>query len=122
MRPKYDAMNLSLSGRDAAEAMINFIADQAWVARLGGECLIGSTEILESFFGDLKTLERQQSESGLTGLMLAFGAMMSEWTVAEIKKALDDIPWKAVEAWIEERLGATVQSQRRNMRKIFADP
>jgi hypothetical protein len=122
LRPKYDAMNLSLSGRDAAEAMMTFIADQAWVARLGGECLIGSTEILESLFGDLKTLERQQSESGLTGLMLAFGAMMSEWTVEEIKKALDEIPWKAVEAWIEERLGATVQSQRRTMRKIFAEP
>lgn len=122
LRPKYDAMNLSMSGRDAAEEMMTFIADQAWVARLGGERLIGSTEILESLFGELKTLERQQSESGLTGLMLAFGALMSEWTVEEVKKALDDIPWKAAEAWIEERLGATVQSQRRTMRKIFAEP
>ena len=122
LRRKFEAMKLSLSGRDAAEAMIRFIAEEAWVARLGGERLIGSTEILESLFGELKTLERQQSESGLTGLMLVFGAMMSEWTVEEIKKALDAIPWKAVEAWIEERLGATVQSQRRTMRTIFADP
>jgi hypothetical protein len=122
LRPKYDAMNLSPSARAAAEAMITFIAEQAWVARLGGERLIGSTEILESLFGELKTLERQQSESGLTGLMLAFGAMMSEWTLEEIKKALDEMPWKAVEAWIEERLGATVQSQRREMRGIFAEP
>jgi hypothetical protein len=81
LRPKFDAMNLSLSGREAAEIMITFITDQAWLARLGGERLIGSTEILESLFGELKTLERQQSESGLTGLMLAFGAMMSEWTL-----------------------------------------
>ena len=79
LRRKFDAMNLSPSGRDAAEAMITFIAEQAWVARLGGERLIGSTEILESLFGELKTLERQQSESGLTGLMLVLGAMMSEW-------------------------------------------
>jgi hypothetical protein len=77
---------------------------------------------LESLFGALKILERQQSESGLTGLMLAFGAIMSEWSMEEIKKALDEIPWKAVEAWIEDRLGATVQSQRRTMRKIFAEP
>jgi hypothetical protein len=122
LRRQFDAMKLSPSGRDAAEVMITFIAEQAWVARLGGELLIGSTEILESLFGGLKTLERQQAESGLTGLILVFGAMMSQSTEDEIKKALDATPWKAVQAWIDESLGSTVQSQRRTMQTVFAGP
>jgi hypothetical protein len=122
LRRQFDAMKLSLSGRDAAEVMITFIEEQAWAARLGGERLIGSTEILESLFGEMKTLERQQSESGLTGLILVLGAIVSRWTQEEINEALEAIPWKAVQAWIEERLGATVQSQRRTLQTIFADP
>jgi hypothetical protein len=38
------------------------------------------------------------------------------------RKGEDEIPRKAVEAWIAERLGPTVQSRRRTMQKIFADP
>jgi hypothetical protein len=122
LRRQFDAMKLSPSGADAAEVMITFVAEQAWVARLGGEILIGSTEILESLFGGLKTLERQQAESGLTALILVLGAMMSQSNAEEIKKALDATPWKAVQAWIDEWLGSTVQSQRRIMRTIFAGP
>jgi hypothetical protein len=122
LRRQFEAMNLSPSGRDAAEAMLGFIADQAWVARLGGERLIASTEILESLFGELKILEGQQSESGLTGLMLVLGALVSRWTPQEIQDGLEATPWKAVQAWLDECLGVTVQSQRRTMQTIFADP
>ncbi len=34
-----------------------------------GECLVGSTEVLESLFGKWKTLEHQESQSGITGLI-----------------------------------------------------
>ena len=122
LRRLFDAMNLSPSGRVVAEAMIRFIEEQAWVARLGGERLIASTEILESLFGELKTLEGQQSESGLTGLMLVLGAIVSPWSQEEMNEALEATPWKAVRAWIEQRLGPTVQSQRRTLQTIFADP
>ena len=37
--------------------MIGFIAEQAWVVRIGGERLIGSTEVLESLFVDFKGLQ-----------------------------------------------------------------
>jgi hypothetical protein len=120
-RGQFDEMNLSLSGCTAAEAMMTFVAEQAWVARLGGERLIGSTEILESIFGDLKALERQQSESGLTGLMLVVGSIVSRWTIEEINEALGATPWKAVQAWVEDHVGPTVQSQRRTLQTIFAD-
>ena len=122
LRRQFDEMNLSLSGRDAAEVMMTFVAEQAWAARLGGERLIGSTEILESIFGDLKTLERQQSESGFSGLMLAVGAMVSRWTIEEINEALGATPWKAVQQWTEHHVGPTVQAQRRTLQTIFANP
>ena len=60
----------------AAAEDIGFVADQATVLRSGVERLIAGPEILESLFGNLKNLEQQQSQSGLTGLMLAMGAMV----------------------------------------------
>lgn len=35
---------------------------------------------------------------------------------------MDAVPWKAVQAWVEDRIGVTVQSQRRNLQTIFSDP
>ncbi len=122
LRRQFDMMKLLPSSRDAVEAMMSFIAEQAWVARIGGERLIGSTEVLESLFGDFKSLQGHQSESGLTGLMLVLGALVSQWTQEEIRAGLDAIPWKAVQAWVEDQVGVTVQSQRRTLQTIFADP
>jgi hypothetical protein len=121
LRRQFDTQELSPSGRDTAEALLGFIAEQAWVARLGGERLIGSTEVLESVFGAWKGLHGQQSESGLTGLMLVLGALVSDWTPEEIQDALEATPWKAVQAWVEDQLGVTVQTQRRTLQTIFSD-
>ena len=122
LQRQFTAMKLSPSGQETAAAMMEFIAEQAWVARVGGELLIVSTEILESLFGAYKNLEGQQSESGVTGLMLVVGALVSSWKQEAIKEGLEATPWKAVEAWIEKRLGPTVQSQRRTLQTIFAEP
>jgi hypothetical protein len=121
LRQPLDAMELGVSGRKMAEAMLGFVADPAWVARLGGERLIGSTEILESIFGDLKGLQGQQSDSGVTGLMLVLGALASPWAPEEIERALEATPWKAVESWVEDQIGMTVQSRRRTLQAIFSD-
>jgi hypothetical protein len=120
LRRQFDDLELLPSAQDTAGAMIRFVEEQAWVARLGGERLIGSTEVLESIFGGWKDLQGQQSESGLTGLMLVLGALVSTWTPEEIKQALDATPWKAAQAWVEERVGVTVQAQRRTLQTIFS--
>ncbi len=122
LRRRFDTMKWWPSGRDAAEEMIRFIEEQAWVARVGGERLIGSTEVLESLFGEFKSLQGQQSESGLTGLMLVLGSLVSPWTPEEFQAALKAIPGKAVQPWVEDQLGVTVQSQRRTLQTIFSDP
>jgi hypothetical protein len=121
LRSLLAAKKLSPSGRDAADTMLIFVGLHATAVRHAGELLIGSTEILESLFGELKTLERQQAGSGLTGLMLALGAIASHWTAEEMQKALEATPWKAAQAWIDERVGPTVQSQRRTLQAIFTE-
>ena len=120
LRGRLATLNLLPSAQAAAEAMIGFVADQATVLRSGVERLIASTEILESLFGNLKNLEQQQSQGGLTGLMLAMGAMVSTWTDQEIDEAFRATPLKAVEAWIDNHLGPTVQSQRGVLQAIFS--
>lgn len=120
LQQRLEAMKLSPSGRDTANRMLIFVRMHATAVRRPGELLIASTEILESLFGELKTLERQQAGSGLTGLILALGAIVSTWTDEETTKALEATPWKAVQAWIDERLGPSVQSQRRTLQAIFA--
>jgi hypothetical protein len=122
LRRRFEAMKMSPSGWEAADAMVGFVAEQAWACWPDGRRLIGSTEILESLFGELKVLEGQQSEGGLTGLMLAVGALTSTWSDEEVEKGLTATPWKRVEAWIEEHVGLTVQSQRAVARKLFAGP
>jgi hypothetical protein len=122
LQRQFEAMKLSRSGRDAADAMVAFVAEQASACWPDGKRMIGSTELLESLFGALKTLEGQQSESGMTGLMLAVGALTSSWSHEEVERGLKATPWKAVEAWIDKHVGRTVQSQRAVARKLFAGP
>lgn len=78
-----------------------------------GECLVGSTEVLESLFGKWKTLERQESQSGITGLVLSLGALLGAWPQSRIQAALEATPVKHVVAWCQENLPSSVQSQRR---------
>jgi len=78
-----------------------------------GECLVGSTEVLESLFGKWKTLERQESQSGITGLILSLGALLRTWPLSRIQTALEATPVKHVVSWCQDNLPSSVQSQRR---------
>ena len=92
--------------------MLEFARQQS-AGLKAGERLIGSTEVLESVFGKLKTLERQESKSGLTGLVLSLGALLGTWTNSRLKAALDQTPVKHMESWLQELFPESVQSQRR---------
>ena len=81
----------------------------------GSETLVGSTEILESAFGKQKRIVGDQSESGLTGMTLALGAMMSERTEETIREALEAVPEKESAGWIGRTIGKTVQWFRRRL-------
>jgi hypothetical protein len=78
-----------------------------------GERYVASTEILESSFGKLKRIERQQSQDGMTGLMLVVGAIVGTRTEIELREALDATPRKKVDNWVERALGHSMQWLRR---------
>ena len=78
-----------------------------------GERLVGSSEVEESVFGKLKTLEGDQCSSGFTRYVLSLGAVVGDWTTTRIKEALEKTPVKLVKAWCKEHLPVSVQAQRR---------
>jgi hypothetical protein len=77
------------------------------------EHLVGSTEVLESVFGKWKTLERQESNSGITSLVLSLGSLVGPWPASRIRTALEATPIKHVMDWCGAHLVSSVQSERR---------
>jgi hypothetical protein len=74
---------------------------------------VASSEVLESAFGKLKRLERDQSSDGLTGLVLALGAMLGTMSDEDLRQALEATPEKKVQNWVTRKLGKTLQWLRR---------
>lgn len=80
-----------------------------------GNRYVASTEVLESSFGKWKRLGHQQSESGLTGLVLAMGTLVGTMSDEQVRAGLDATPQKAVDRWQETWLGRSVQWLRRRL-------
>ena len=80
-----------------------------------GERLGGSSDVIESIVGKGKRLAGDQARSGLTGLVLALGALVAPTTAEVIKRALTTVPTKTVLTWCREKLGKTVQATRRTL-------
>ena len=102
----------SIAAGEMWSELLDHVEQQAAQAR-PGERLPGSTEALESCFGKLKQLEKDQNRSGFTGLLLGIGAVVSQTTTEVVKMALEKCPIKVVWGWCKQRLGATVQAKRR---------
>lgn len=95
------------------DELVAFVEEQSSQARKG-ERLPGSTEVLESCFGKLKSLEGDQCKSGFTGLVLTMGAIVSKITADVVQNAMERTKTKDVLQWCWEKLGVTVQSKRRH--------
>lgn len=91
---------------------IQFVREEEAKAK-AGERLVGSSEVIESIFGKWKRLEGEQARSGLTGLVLALGALVAPTTAEVITQALTTVPTKTVLTWCRDKLGKTVQATRR---------
>lgn len=76
---------------------------------------VASTEIVESSFGKLKWIEGDQSQSGLTRLVLSMGVIVGSPTEATTQEALDATPEKNVDTWAKKMIGKTVQWFRRQL-------
>jgi hypothetical protein len=98
--------------RRVADAIVTFVAEQSAFAK-PGERLIGSSECLESLIGKGKRLERQQSKSGFTKMVLSMAAAVVKPRKDYIAAALKAVKVRDVVDWCRSKLGVSVQSQRR---------
>ena len=76
------------------------------------ERLLGSSEIIESLFGKQKYIEKQQSKSGFTGLILSAAALVSTTTKSVIQKAMESTKTKTVVEWCNKNIGKSVHAKR----------
>ena len=83
-----------------------------------GETLAGSSEVLESAFGKLKSKTGADGTGELTGMALALGAILGRPAGEAIRAARDAVPQKKAAGMIRRLFGATVGRRRR---KLFAD-
>ncbi len=92
--------------------LLEFVKNESLKAQ-PNERLLGSSEIIESVLGKTKRLEQDQSKSGFTGLVLGAAAMVSHTTQEVVSKAMETVSTKQVIEWIKEKLGQSVQSNRK---------
>lgn len=100
------------STQELARDLTRFVARQS-VQTKPGERLPGSTEVLESCFGKLKELERQQARGGFTSLIVSFGALLADTTTECVKAALEHSGTAEVYRWCKETLGTTLFGKRK---------
>ncbi len=100
------------SARRLAAELVRFVRSQERLAK-PGERLPGSTEVLESCFGKLKQLEKQQSRGGFTQLLLGFGAFLADLTTETVREAMQASRTADVRAWAAQTLGMTLFAQRK---------
>lgn len=92
--------------------LIEFVQSESLKAK-PDERLLGSSEVIESVFGKLKFLERDQAKSGVTGLLLSVGAFVSETSDQVVQKAMEAVRTSDVSKWCKKMIGKTVQSKRK---------
>lgn len=112
LRKRLKPLVREASSRRLARDILRFVEQQSTSAK-PGERLIGSSECLESLIGKGKRLERQQSKSGFTRMVLAMAAAVAEPTTEYLKEALAAVTTSDVYEWARDLLGPSVQSQRR---------
>lgn len=111
-------MNLTTRrAKDLRNELVSFVEQLSLDAR-DGERLLGSSEIIESVIGKLKSLEQDQSRSGFTGMLLSLPAMLSKTTQDVIQKALESVPTKKVFRWVKDNIGQSVQSKKKEVLSV----
>jgi hypothetical protein len=96
-----------------------FMIEMSWQAK-SDETLPGSTEVLESCFGHWKGLVEEGPSVGVSGLVLALGAMLKPNSPEEDTQAWDTTPLKRVWNWVGKHVGATVQKMRKAFNALTA--
>jgi hypothetical protein len=107
------------AGERLKSELVEFVAEQS--SQVGeGERFPGSTEILESSFGKLKSLQGDHQKGGFTHLILSYAALLGKTTPELMAEALKRIPIKRMRRWCAQHLGMTLQSRRTTAHRVAA--
>jgi hypothetical protein len=78
------------------------------------ECMLCTSDILESAFGKYKNYVSDNSMAGITGLALCIAAFTSSLEAQELKEALEQTTTQDVHTWIHDNVGPTLLKKRRD--------
>lgn len=111
LRKRLQPLATCARSRRLKNRLLQFAAEQTTPAR-PDERLIGSTEVLESLIGKYKRLQAQHSAHGMTGTILALGAIVGSRCGDTIRQALTHVTTRQAADWCRAHLGPTLQSRR----------
>ena len=103
-----------------ADQITEFLLGQSKGMKLR-DWFIGSSEILESLFGKIKYMEREQKAFGFTSLLLAAMASVGPLDEAVVGMAMQSVKRSDIDEWAKKEIGQSIQSQRRQIKKIVAN-
>jgi len=103
--------------RGFATQILSFIKEQQSFCN-EDERLLHSSQLIESLFGKLKSLEKEQSKSSFTSLILSIGAVVSKTTSDVLKRALETVNINMINEWTKEKVGTTIQAQRKKLYQL----
>ena len=109
---KFDGIACCPLSQQLAGLVVQDAAENEYKVKPGHKT-VGSSDIIESVFGCFKNLEKQQSASGFTSLVLAIPAMVGGVGSNLIKVAMENTKVREVKDWITENLGMSVQAKRK---------
>lgn len=94
------------------DSLLRFVDEQSSATRKR-ERLPGSSEVLESLIGKYKRLQSTHSQGGMSAMLLSFGAIVLDKTTDTLQRALETITTQDVSDWVKQKLGMTIQAQRK---------
>jgi hypothetical protein len=106
---------ITKKGQIFSEEILEYLKKVSIIA--GEYFLVGSSEIIESAFGKLKSLDRESGNSGFTSSILGIGACFGRLDYETVAKAMKSVSDKSVEEWKIKNIGESMESKRRRLLK-----
>lgn len=105
-----ELLNFNEQACEYSGMLIDFFHEQSKVVPVG-QVWVGSSEILESLFGKLKSLEQDQSKGGFTSLVLGAAACVGKVDVDIVSAAMRQVSTADVDAWTKDQMGPIITLQ-----------
>lgn len=93
-------------------AMIKTYFEETLQKMADQETILCSSDIIESCFGKYKSIVKANKSVGITDLCLCISCLMSDGSIEQTKKAMEQINTKQIEDWNEKNIGDTLYAKR----------